>query len=84
MNATAVNHPEFLGLGIGLGIGLFIGFVIIYFIPTIIAVFRKHKNTAAIFVVNLFLGMTFFGWVFALAWSVLNYNKNEYKNESSD
>lgn len=41
-----------------------------YFLPTIIAVRRKKKNTGSIAVVNLFLGVTALGWVIALAWSL--------------
>ena len=39
----------------------------IYFLPTSIASSKKHKNTGAIAVINLFLGWTFLGWVTALA-----------------
>lgn len=42
----------------------------IYFVPTICAVKRRHKDTFAIFVINLFLGWTFVGWVISLAWAV--------------
>lgn len=41
-----------------------------YFLPTIIAVSNKHKNTNPILVVNLFLGWTLIGWVVSLAWSL--------------
>jgi hypothetical protein len=44
----------------------------LYFIPTIIAVGREHKNCLAIFVLNLLLGWTFIGWVIALVWSFTN------------
>jgi hypothetical protein len=40
-----------------------------YFLPSINARERRHPNVGAIFVVNLFLGWTFLGWVLALAWS---------------
>jgi hypothetical protein len=40
-----------------------------YFFPTIVAHFRKHSNATAIFVLNLFLGWTFVGWVIALVWA---------------
>jgi hypothetical protein len=40
-----------------------------YFLPSINARERRHPNVGAIFVVNLFLGWTFLGWVVALAWS---------------
>ena len=33
--------------------------LLIYFLPTVVASFRKHRNTGAIFVLNLFLGWTF-------------------------
>lgn len=49
-----------------LGLALLIGF---YLLPTIVANVRKHRNTGAIFVLNLFLGWTFLGWLIALIWS---------------
>jgi hypothetical protein len=55
------------------GIGI-VGFVIsvaIYFIPTIIAMARHHRNALAIFLLNFFFGWTFFGWIAALIWSVV-------------
>ena len=42
-----------------------------YFLPTVVAGFRGHKNTLAIFLLNLFLGWTLIGWLGALIWSVL-------------
>ena len=51
-----------------------IGFIIslaIYFLPTIIAVARHHRNTLAIFLIDLFLGWTFIGWIVVLIWSFL-------------
>lgn len=47
-----------------------------YFLPTIIAIIRKKKNTLAIFLVNLFFGMTFIGWIAALIWSFLYEDKD--------
>jgi Superinfection immunity protein len=41
----------------------------IYFLPTIIAASRSHRNTAPIFVINAFLGWTLLGWVLSLAWA---------------
>lgn len=43
-------------------VGLFV-----YFIPTIIGL--RKRNAAAIFMLNLFLGWTFVGWVVALVWA---------------
>lgn len=51
-----------------------IGFLVslaIYFLPGIIAFARHHRNTVAIFLVNLFLGWTFIGWIVALIWSLV-------------
>lgn len=42
--------------------------VIFYFLPWFIALNRGHNNTVAIFVLTLFLGWTFLGWVIALVW----------------
>lgn len=41
-----------------------------HFIPTIVAVIRKHRNTGPIVLVNLLLGWSCIGWVVALAWSM--------------
>ena len=40
-----------------------------YFLPSIIARVRKHPQTLAIFLLNLFLGWSLIGWVAALVWS---------------
>jgi len=42
----------------------------IYFLPSIIAYENKKKNEKAIFLLNLFLGWRFVGWVVALVWAV--------------
>lgn len=52
------------------GIGLIIIFVLIYFFPTIVAFSRSKSNTTAIFMLNLFLGWSFIGWVVAIIWAV--------------
>jgi len=44
--------------------------IAIYFVPSIIAHHRKHRNEAAITVLNFFLGWTFLGWVAALVWAL--------------
>ncbi len=45
------------------------GFVL-YFLPSIVALGRSKRDTAAIFVLNLFLGWTAIGWVIALVWAL--------------
>ena len=42
----------------------------VYFIPWIIARYRSHGSWMAIGVMNLFLGWTVVGWVWALIWSL--------------
>lgn len=44
---------------------------IIYFIPTFVVTQKLHKNCKAVIILNVFLGWTFFGWVGALIWAVL-------------
>jgi len=39
----------------------------LYFAPSIVAAIRKLPNQGSLFVINLFLGWTFIGWVVALA-----------------
>ena len=48
----------------------------IYFLPFLIALIRNHTDSMAIFVLNLFLGWTFFGWVVALVWAVKKFDSN--------
>jgi len=40
-----------------------------HFFPSIIAAFRSHHNTLAIFMLNLFLGWTLLCWIGALVWA---------------
>jgi len=56
----------------GIGIIFFILGLALYFLPTILALIRKHPDTLAIFLLNFFLGWSFIGWVVALVWSVKN------------
>ena len=52
-------------------------FSLIYFIPAIFAYKKKHFS--GIFVLNLFLGWTFFFWVISLVWAV---SDEKEQNES--
>jgi hypothetical protein len=64
-------HPFgwFFGSAIGL-IGLIISLAL-YFVPTIVAVARHHRNALAIFLLNLFLGWTFIAWIVTLVWAIV-------------
>ena len=54
----------------GLFGGVFLLFsTVIYFVPTIVAVARRHHNMVPIILVNLLLGWSCIGWIAALVWS---------------
>ena len=59
MQALAVAFFPFFGVGF-----------VSYFLPSIIALARSKRNLLSIFLLNLFLGWTFVGWVVALVWAV--------------
>ena len=46
-----------------------VGFIVCYFVPTIVALARGHRSALAIGVMNVLLGWTVLGWIFALIWS---------------
>jgi hypothetical protein len=50
---------------------VFVPLVAIYFLPSIVAYMRKHKQFVPILIVNLFLGWTLIGWVGALVWATI-------------
>ncbi len=52
-------------------------FLVIYFIPVIIAKYRQVKHIGSIAVIDIFLGMTFIGWVIALAMACSDNLKKE-------
>lgn len=51
---------------------IFTGMAIFYMFPALIAGARNHHNAVAIFILNLLLGWTLFGWVLALVWACMN------------
>ncbi|MXV43567.1 superinfection immunity protein [Saccharibacter sp. 17.LH.SD] len=58
-----------MGLIVLMIVGGFLG-IPIYFLPTIIAVIRKHEYKGVITIVNIFCGWTGLVWLGLLAWSV--------------
>lgn len=42
-----------------------------YFLPSLVAGMRDHRNRSAICLVNVLLGWTFVGWVVALVWACM-------------
>lgn len=55
-------------VGLATLVGLLFGLTLL-FLPTLIARSRKHPNILPIFLVNLFFGWTFIGWVISLVWA---------------
>lgn len=53
-----------------MGFAILIVLLILYFVPTVVAASRGHRQAGAIFALNLFLGWTLIGWVAALVWSL--------------
>ena len=57
---------------------MFRGSLFFYFLPAIVAGSRHHRNGAAIFCLNLFLGWSLIGWVVALCWALTNQQPPTY------
>lgn len=53
-----------------IALGVLVG-IPLYFLPSVIAGVRGHKNFTALFALNLFLGWLLIGWVVSLVWSLL-------------
>ncbi len=47
-------------------------FVVVYFLPTIIATNKHKKNAMAIFAINFFFGWSGLGWFGAFVWALTN------------
>ena len=49
--------------------------VFFYFLPTLEALCKGHRNTAAIAATNVLFGWTILGWCIALIWSLTDPKK---------
>lgn len=66
----AVSQAQPAASDSGLGALVLILFLaLFYFMPSIVAITRKHHQQIAICVLNFFLGWTVLGWVVALVWA---------------
>ncbi len=45
--------------------------LLVYFLPTAIALLARKRNSGAIFTLNLLLGWTLIGWAVAMIWAAL-------------
>jgi hypothetical protein len=69
----APNDPATQAIGvIGLICFGLIG-LLIYFLPSFIAIMRGHPNWLAIVALDILAGWTFIGWVAALVWSLTSF-----------
>ena len=57
-----------MGTTVRIIIGIFL-MLTLFFIPTGVALIRRHNNFIPILLVNLLLGVTGLGWIIALIWS---------------
>ena len=44
-------------------------FLLVYFLPAMVASSRDHQQKLAIFMLNLLLGWTAIGWILAIVWA---------------
>jgi hypothetical protein len=72
VNSTGSDAAASAGVGVVFIVLIGAVSLAFYFLPTIVAVVRDHKNMGAIGVLNIFLGWTFIGWIGALIWSCTN------------
>jgi hypothetical protein len=57
---------------------------VLYFLPTIVASKRSHSNAVAILALNFLLGWSFFGWVVAMVWALMNARVNVLRVSQPD
>ncbi len=72
--ANKVNPDK---VPVGSFMALFIVSGLLYFIPSVIGILRKHHNLVGLIALNVFLGWTILGWVGALIWSLLRSTKSQ-------
>lgn len=64
---------------------ILIGFLIggyLYFLPGVIAGYKKHKHSTAITLLDLILGWTIIGWIGLLIWALMTEeNKMDYTKQ---
>lgn len=51
-------------------VGLMVVVVIVYLLPSLLALMRRHRSLPAIVFVNTVLGWTVVGWFWAMIWSL--------------
>lgn len=44
----------------------------VYLLPSVVAASTRHRHTALIVLLNIFLGWTIAGWLIAFVWALVN------------
>jgi uncharacterized membrane protein YhaH (DUF805 family) len=57
--------------------------LVIYFIPTIVAIIRRARNAVGVVVLNVLGGWTFVGWIIALVWSIIDKQQGNSSNSNA-
>jgi len=65
-----VTDTAAAGGALGLGFGLIALIFCMYFLPTLIAAIRRHRQFIAIAALNVLLGWTVLGWIASFIWSL--------------
>jgi len=69
--AASWDAPKYRdAFGLALYVACSLVGLVIYFIPSWVAIRRDHRNVKSIIVLDLFLGWTLVGWVLALVWAL--------------
>jgi hypothetical protein len=58
-------------LGIAIVIMIAIAIILLYFLPGMVAIIRKHPQTAGILLLNVFAGWSLIGWIAAFIWACI-------------
>ena len=64
------NYTKAFFISLAIYIAMLIPLILLYFLPSIIAINKKDKNIVTIIIINLFLGWTVIGWIFTLIWVI--------------
>lgn len=70
------NYTKALFIAIFIVISIVLILITLYFIPSIIAIKKRHKDLFKILMINTFLGWTIVGWIISLV-MVINKQKKE-------
>ena len=69
------NSTKALLIAIFIMIAIVLVFIVLYLLPSIIAIKKKHKDLIKILIINIFLGWTIVGWIISLVLAINMQNK---------